>query len=655
MAYSKSWRRAPGGKTSCAVSTLPHLASAGQYLTHGIGNARRVLPRCGVASLLHCCLRESVHATPAGMPIKDWVSRSGARLACSFSINFSKVVLAILSRNCKLPDLKLHTTLMAVCVCVCALPSLPVGILKWVVDVIHKRKDLRSGATDRICKVSVRRSRANMLEAIHGKCSTMRLVSEFSLVFPGSPPLRSGAALYSPRFYPHRLSIRALSQDDPEMIFLGVGPSEAVLLTSSQCDKRTENLPRRRHRGANPRPSDCYHYILVWHKVEAVAPSGTLGGSTNSLNWRPRNGLCEPIATQPSGYCAALYCCAFSKLLFVTLSSVIDADVELFCNDRAHCVTTQLTLSLFGIQTASQHNTTLHIIVLSFRPVFPTQEWKKKSVYTAWQVECLSPFRRHLLREICDGENPMRVKRGMKHGRNARAEKTGDPRENPPTIGIVRHDSHLRKSESDLAGYSFEVVGRIGIHMGKVHQCSPAVTVNATGKCLVQPAGIEFGTVRFSVIEMMAVISDSRESANIWLPFPQGCWPGNSPLGKLVTRSIARRNGFWLDLISRLAVSLGREMRYMCATYLHERRRFVGNCWILSKLALVVGQREATALLGRAHYPILPSDMWRRRVSEVCVWNAARRRPPAADHAPLERRSSRLYTVRLAGPDLGES
>ncbi|KAJ8870625.1 hypothetical protein PR048_029648 [Dryococelus australis] len=36
--------------------------------------------------------------------------------------------------------------------------------------------------------------------------------------------------------------------------------------------------------------------------------------------------------------------------------------------------------------------------------------------------------------------------------RNERAGEMGDPRENPLTNGIVRHDSHLRKSGSDLAG-----------------------------------------------------------------------------------------------------------------------------------------------------------------------------------------------------------
>ncbi|KAJ8875143.1 hypothetical protein PR048_023036 [Dryococelus australis] len=44
--------------------------------------------------------------------------------------------------------------------------------------------------------------------------------------------------------------------------------------------------------------------------------------------------------------------------------------------------------------------------------------------------------------------NPMRViEVNMERRRNEGAGETGDPRENPPTNGIVRHDSHLRKSE----------------------------------------------------------------------------------------------------------------------------------------------------------------------------------------------------------------
>ncbi|KAJ8880610.1 hypothetical protein PR048_017080 [Dryococelus australis] len=56
----------------------------------------------------------------------------------------------------------------------------------------------------------------------------------------------------------------------------------------------------------------------------------------------------------------------------------------------------------------------------------------------------------------------------MEQRRNERAGETGDLRENPPTSGIVRHDSHMRKSGSDPAGnrtrfvYVGEVAGTLG-------------------------------------------------------------------------------------------------------------------------------------------------------------------------------------------------
>ncbi|KAJ8865821.1 hypothetical protein PR048_033343 [Dryococelus australis] len=40
----------------------------------------------------------------------------------------------------------------------------------------------------------------------------------------------------------------------------------------------------------------------------------------------------------------------------------------------------------------------------------------------------------------------------MERRRNERAGGTGDPRENPPTSGIVRHDPHLRKSGVNRLG-----------------------------------------------------------------------------------------------------------------------------------------------------------------------------------------------------------
>ncbi|KAJ8869237.1 hypothetical protein PR048_030809 [Dryococelus australis] len=55
--------------------------------------------------------------------------------------------------------------------------------------------------------------------------------------------------------------------------------------------------------------------------------------------------------------------------------------------------------------------------------------------------------------------------------RNARLGETGYPRENPPTTGIIRHDSHTRKSGSDPAG-----VG--GGTVAKRLACSPPTKAN---------------------------------------------------------------------------------------------------------------------------------------------------------------------------------
>ncbi|KAJ8894337.1 hypothetical protein PR048_006963 [Dryococelus australis] len=55
----------------------------------------------------------------------------------------------------------------------------------------------------------------------------------------------------------------------------------------------------------------------------------------------------------------------------------------------------------------------------------------------------------YLKRSKGRGESPSDV--SMEQRWNARAEETGGPRENPPTSGIVRHDSNVRKSGSDPA------------------------------------------------------------------------------------------------------------------------------------------------------------------------------------------------------------
>ncbi|KAJ8875400.1 hypothetical protein PR048_023295 [Dryococelus australis] len=40
----------------------------------------------------------------------------------------------------------------------------------------------------------------------------------------------------------------------------------------------------------------------------------------------------------------------------------------------------------------------------------------------------------------------------MEQRRNEEPGETGDPRENPPTNGIIRHDSYMQKIPSDAAG-----------------------------------------------------------------------------------------------------------------------------------------------------------------------------------------------------------
>ncbi|KAJ8885948.1 hypothetical protein PR048_012154 [Dryococelus australis] len=62
-------------------------------------------------------------------------------------------------------------------------------------------------------------------------------------------------------------------------------------------------------------------------------------------------------------------------------------------------------------------------------------------------------LRRQLMNKCLLLKSLMRVTEvRMEQHRNASAWETGYPRENPPTSGIVRHDSHMQKSMSDPAG-----------------------------------------------------------------------------------------------------------------------------------------------------------------------------------------------------------
>ncbi|KAJ8881402.1 hypothetical protein PR048_017883 [Dryococelus australis] len=81
----------------------------------------------------------------------------------------------------------------------------------------------------------------------------------------------------------------------------------------------------------------------------------------------------------------------------------------------------------------------------------------------------------------------------MEQSRSARTGETGDPRENPPTSGIVRHDSHLRKSGSDPAArksIKLSAMKEDSIHtLDELDSCAnatlPGKNLKSRGACAV--------------------------------------------------------------------------------------------------------------------------------------------------------------------------
>ncbi|KAJ8887576.1 hypothetical protein PR048_013793 [Dryococelus australis] len=78
----------------------------------------------------------------------------------------------------------------------------------------------------------------------------------------------------------------------------------------------------------------------------------------------------------------------------------------------------------------------------------------------------------------------------MEQRRNARAGKMGDPRVNPPTSGIVRHDSHMQKSGSDPA---WERPMRVTFENG----AAPELEGRGNGRSPRKPADQRHSPARF--------------------------------------------------------------------------------------------------------------------------------------------------------------
>ncbi|KAJ8876814.1 hypothetical protein PR048_021261 [Dryococelus australis] len=86
-----------------------------------------------------------------------------------------------------------------------------------------------------------------------------------------------------------------------------------------------------------------------------------------------------------------------------------------------------------------------HPCLLPRRTGFDSRSGRSPDFHTRGSCRTMS-----LVGGFSRGSPPVRVR--MEQRRNARTGVTGDPRENPPTSGIVRHDSYLRKSAVSRPG-----------------------------------------------------------------------------------------------------------------------------------------------------------------------------------------------------------
>ncbi|KAJ8869871.1 hypothetical protein PR048_028880 [Dryococelus australis] len=118
----------------------------------------------------------------------------------------------------------------------------------------------------------------------------------------------------------------------------------------------------------------------------------------------------------------------------------------------------------------------------------------------------------------------------MEQRRNGGAGETGDPRENPPTSGVVRHDSHMRKSGSGPVGRLSPCARMASEAVGDERYCQPAQSSQVDG----------------SVISSSAV--DSQLGT---IPRPQKDKLGFRVLAKLnlTVRVVTRDRGALLNLV----------------------------------------------------------------------------------------------------------
>ncbi|KAJ8883279.1 hypothetical protein PR048_015122 [Dryococelus australis] len=129
---------------------------------------------------------------------------------------------------------------------------------------------------DRFCPLFISDARENISSEECGpqRWNAMsRAVLSWSLLAPYAPYRHPAEQRTVVLTYHHEV-VAVIEEERGEYF-----SSEAVLLTDSQRDKRTENLPCRRHRGANPRPSDYRSATLPLNYGQLALPQAPSGSA----------------------------------------------------------------------------------------------------------------------------------------------------------------------------------------------------------------------------------------------------------------------------------------------------------------------------------------------------------------------------------------
>ncbi|KAJ8888678.1 hypothetical protein PR048_008170 [Dryococelus australis] len=137
--------------------------------------------------------------------------------------------------------------------------------------------------------------------------------------------------------------------------------------------------------------------------------------------------------------------------------------------------------------------------------------------------------------------------RGKQHLNEGIAGEAGDPREGPPTSGIVRHGSHVRKSRSDPAGNRarFALVGgRVSMgDMPRLEEAHSAITMESIDAV----ESIAREKCRMTTCEIVETLCLSKETVYFFV----ACYRARDVAAQLVSTAnmmseVVRKLFYWV-------------------------------------------------------------------------------------------------------------